>query len=602
MSDRIARIEAALRLEDLYEADLLPEPYDDGGFFLVYYARADYKTALTDIVRYIDGGLRIYYDRYLESGDWHERDFISRAKSTHCRAVIFYLSEAAMAERVLHALAEVVDECNVPYLTVNVGELGKERAGADMLTGIELSKATHKTLSRLFAREITFLPAAAPSADKIAELQRIGTVSAMRYITVGDHAVAAYVRCLYEEEITIPPYVEIEGVTYPVTGVGPRAFSGCRRLRSIRFPEGLTEIGEGCTNPSAAGVFTDCEALEEIVFPKGVRTLYGGMFRGCRSLRRLILPDDAILAGALETIFDRRAPLDTTPFTEGPDGVTVHMEIEEIHLPKTVYVTARQKGHVAILLVSGERSLFRILRVPTCTGGSTASIGRIHTFTHPAEVFFVGHSKRLKEIYAAEDFYFGDSWNCIFKGCTTLERAVLPNTILKTEELFHGCEALREVVLPPSLAEIGTMTFAGCKSLTSLTLPHYLFFVEENAFVGCGLKTLVSDSIYSEYFLAGGLPYPYRVAAIKRRLLRGIVKALLRLYTRLTDPEVLREKPFYMWSDIRTIYVTRAVRPLKLYGFREVESDREGYRKYRRTLSEIDLLKYKSARVKRFSK
>jgi hypothetical protein len=54
-----------------------------------------------------------------------------------------------------------------------------------------------------------------------------------------------------------------------------------------------------------------------------------------------------------------------------------------------------------------------------------------------------------------------------------------------------------------------------------------------------------------------------------------------------------------MWSDIRTIYVTRAVRPLKLYGFSEVESDREGYRKYRCTLSEVDFLRYKSQRLGR---
>ena len=592
----IERIAAAERLEELYEEGLLPEPYDDDGFFLIYYARADYKAALSDVVRYIDGGLRVYYDRYLESGDWHERDFISRARSTHCRAVIFYLSEEAMAEHTLHALCEAVDDANVPYLSVNIGAVGSERAGALMMPDLPLGRA-RDAITRLFAPEITFLPAAVPFADKLASLKRIAAVSTMRYTVVGDHAVASYVRNLYEEEITIPPYVEIEGVTYPVTGVGARAFSGCRRLRSIRFPEGLTEIGEGCTNPSAAGVFTDCEALTEIVFPKGVRTVYGGMLRGCRSLSRLILPDDAALAGDPEAIFDRRPPLDTTPFTEGPDGVTVHMEIDEIHLPKSVYITARQKGHVGLLLAIGERSLFRILRAPTCTGGSQAEIKRVHTITHPAEMFAILHDTEVQEVSAAEDFYFADTWNCVFKECRALERAVLPNTVLKTKELFRGCEALREVVLPPSLAEIGTMTFAGCKSLSSLTLPRYLFFVEENAFVGCGLKTLVSDSIYSEYFLAGGLPYPYRVAAIRNRLLRGIVKALMRLYTRLSDPEILRERPFYMWSDIRTIYVTNEVRRLKLYGFCEVKSDRDGYRKYRCTLSEVDFLKYKGARL-----
>ena len=597
--DRIERIASAERLEDLYEEGLLPEPYDDGGFFLVYYAKKDYKTALSDIVRYIDADLRIYYDRYLEHGDWHVRDFIFRAKSTHCRAVVFYLSEAAIADPTLRMLATVVEEGNIPCLSVNLGEAGRERAGATMAEGIAMDEAERSTLTKLFAPEITFLPASVPFADKLSALRKIATVSSMRYILSGDHAVAAYVRDLYEEEITIPPYVEIDGTSYPVRGVGARAFSGCRRLRRIRFPEGLTEIGEGCTNPADAGVFTGCEALEELVFPRGVRTLYGNMFRGCRSLSRLILPDDIALAGAPEALLDTRPPLDAAPFTQNEDGLTVHMEIDEIHLPRAVYITARQKDYVGILLTIGKESLFRILRAPRCTGGSVSEITEKQTLSHPIHVFTVGHNETVREVDAAPDFYFGDSWNSVFKGCSALERVTLPNTVLKTDKLFYECTALREVVLPPSLAEIGELTFADCKSLTTLTLPRYLFAVEENAFVGCGATTLISDSIYSEYFLSGGVPYPYRVATIKNRLLRGIAKALIRLYTRLTEPDVLSEKPFYMWGKIRTIYITKQVRPLTLYGFREVESEREGYRKYRCTLSDIDFLKYKGERVKR---
>ena len=599
MMDRIERITAATRLEELYEEGLLPEPYDDGGFFLVYYAKEDYKTALCDIVRYAGDGLRIYYDRYLESGEWHERDFVARAKSTHCRAVVFYLSEAAIASPTLCALAAAVEENNIPYLSVNIGKVGGERSGAAMAEAAALPESTLAVLRKIFAPEITFLPAASPIADKLAALKKTAAVASMRYILCGDHAVAAYVRDPYEEEITIPPYVEIDGISYPVRGIGPRAFSGCRRLRHIRFPEGLTEIGEGCANPSDAGVFTDCESLCELVFPKGVRTLYGGMLRGCRSLSRLILPDDIALAGDPEAIFDLRPPLDSTPFSQNADGYTVHMEIAELHLPRAVHITVRERGYVGVVVTVGDNFVYRLLRVPVCTGGTTVRIKRRHKITHPAEVFAMGHDQGVVEVDAAEDFYFGDGWYSVFEGCTALERVTLPNTVLKTRELFRGCEALRKVTLPPSLAEIGEMTFAGCRALSSLTLPRYLFALEENAFVGCGLDTLVSDSIYSEYFLSGGLPYPYRVATIKNRFLRGIVKALMRLYTRLTDPDVLSEKPFYMWGNIRTIYITDEVRPLKLYGFREVKSDRKGYRLYRSTLSGIERLRYMEERIKR---
>ena len=589
----IERILAAPSLQSLWEEGLLPEPYDDSGFYLVYYAKADYKTALADVLRYTDLGLRIYYDRYLESGDWHRRDFADHALSTHCRAVVFYLSEAAILDPTLHLLAEGVAEYNVPFLSVNTVGC----AGAEMAKGHSLPEGALADIGLLFATEITYLPATAPIAEKAAALHRAGSAAGVRYRREGDFAVAAYVRDSSEEEIVIPPYVEIDGRSYPVRGVDARAFAGCTHVKSIRLPDTLEYLGCGCEDPSAAAVFAGCEALCELKIPEGVRELPGGMLRGCTSLRRLTLPRDATFIGDPAAFFDLRPPLDNTPVPPNEDGLTVTAVFEALVLPQSVRIVSTVRDYLGCVLVSREGFSYVLLRAATHKGGCPIKIGREHTLSHPAELFCFSGNTEVERVMAAKDFYFGPGWHSVFHGCTALREVTLPEGVKEISKLFSGCTALTRVDLPSSLAEIGALSFSGCRSLSTITLPRYLFAIEENALVGSGIRVIVSGSLYSEAIFAGGVPYPYRVLATKNRLLRALRKLLVRLAYRMKESEVLSEKPFYMWGSVETIYVTKEVRRLSLYGCREVESDRDGYRKYRFVLSEVDKLNYMSARL-----
>ncbi len=84
--------------------------------------------------------------------------------------------------------------------------------------------------------------------------------------------------------------------------IGSYAFSECRALEEIEFPEGLTEIGDYA--------FRGCQALSEIRLPQGLETIGDGAFLGCSELRHVRLPDtlsslgDAAFAecGSLESI------------------------------------------------------------------------------------------------------------------------------------------------------------------------------------------------------------------------------------------------------------------------------------------------------------
>lgn len=58
------------------------------------------------------------------------------------------------------------------------------------------------------------------------------------------------------------------------------------------------------------------------------------------------------------------------------------------------------------------------------------------------------------------------------KGCTTLEKLVIPGTVKKVcDGAFENCVNLREVVLEEGIEKLGWYLFAGCEKLHQITVP-----------------------------------------------------------------------------------------------------------------------------------
>ena len=597
-NDLLTKIESSTSLAELNSAFHLPEPYDDAGYYMIYYCEADYRQALPEILEYIDSGMRVYYDRYLESGEAHIRDFCRRAVGSHCRCIVFYLSENVFGDPTFLALLRLVGERSLPCISVNIAAGGAVRSGEAMRKGRELPEDIRDHVCRIFSNEVTFIPFGLPVEEKKRELRRAYEEQTMHFSIQGDFAVAEYVKDLSEDEVVIPRSIEINGVDYPVRAVSARAFSGCRELVRVVFPETVEDIGYGCDDPSRGEVFENCESLVEINYPPNVKWLYGGMFNGCKSLRRLVLSDNIEFVGTGETHFDfssqRGNDLRGTGSMDDGDDEEIVInphELEYIHLPQSAKLFYMGDGTVRFAYDSSDKCFTAYLKAEIVTGGDVISLRETQEITRVSELYQLAANGTVREVTFPRDFVFGEKWIRVFNGCPNLRRVVLPQTVIALDHTFYQCNLLSSVELPDSLAEIGVGSFYECKSLRTVRLPRRVCCVADSAFLGCHLTNLICDSDYAYNIFKSGYRRPPFVWSQRTRGMRVFVGILMRLFG--TTRDQLHTKGIQWWTEIDNIYIKDSVKEFKVEGYEKVKSDLDGYRKYVCRISFGERLRFK---------
>ena len=85
----------------------------------------------------------------------------------------------------------------------------------------------------------------------------------------------------YSGDVVIPETVVHNGVEYPVTAIGYKAFCFCYNLTSIEIPNSIDSI--------SSHAFNRCERLQSVVIPNSVVTLYPCAFNSCTSLKSVVI-------------------------------------------------------------------------------------------------------------------------------------------------------------------------------------------------------------------------------------------------------------------------------------------------------------------------
>ncbi|MBR5481659.1 MAG: leucine-rich repeat domain-containing protein [Bacteroidaceae bacterium] len=122
----------------------------------------------------------------------------------------------------------------------------------------------------------------------------------------------------YEGSIIIPESITRGDELYRVTGIASDAFSHCRLLESVSFPNSITNfvgnLFDGCysltsitfsdsftssSNNISIGneVFKDCSSLKNVTFPNSLVSIGESAFRGCSALTSITFPNSLVSIG-----------------------------------------------------------------------------------------------------------------------------------------------------------------------------------------------------------------------------------------------------------------------------------------------------------------
>ena len=205
-----------------------------------------------------------------------------------------------------------------------------------------------------------------------------------------------------------------------VTSIVASAFASSRRLLSLTFGKGMTELPkEVCKN---------CVSICEVTLPEGITAIGNAAFSGCSGLKQVNLP--STLAKINSSAFYKCSSL---------RSITIPENVEAISDYTFAYCSALE--HVEL-----------------SAGTKTVS-----------DSAFNGCSS-LKEIVFPETMAeYGLGNTKTFQDCASLTFFEVPSGVVRIPAAgFQNCKSLKGLVLPSSVKEIYANTFDGCDALTDI--------------------------------------------------------------------------------------------------------------------------------------
>ena len=265
-------------------------------------------------------------------------------------------------------------------------------------------------------------------------------------------AVTGFTSGLLTSAVVIPATVTISSVTYDVTSIGGKAFSGIFKTTSVTIPASVEQIEwnafynhislkEFIVDPLNANYRSDGKALINEV----TKTLMNYP-RGATDVSYAI-------PSGIEHIADYAFFYCKASYVDIPDSVK---DIGNGAFLSSNIVSADIPDSVTSIGTSAFKSCLMLTSV-TMTD-SVAELGE-----------------------------------GAFMLCGNLVSAVLSDSMERIEGFtFSYCEKLASVNIPASLTYIGEKAFRVCESLTSVTIPSSVVFIGDRAFLGCESLTAIA--------------------------------------------------------------------------------------------------------------
>lgn len=335
-----------------------------------------------------------------------------------------------------------------------------------------------------------------------------------------------------DSEVVIPESITAEGQTYSVTSIGNHAFYGCSRLRSLKIPTSVSQIGYVIFDPFSSiniaihiydieswcnidfdpnsdilnygDLYLGDELISDLEIPNGTKLINDYAFENCRSINSLAIPNSVTSIG--KSAFNNCRNLNTVYIGNGVEKIcdnafTQCYSLTSVTIPNSV----NSIGNYAYLDCKNMTSL--------TIGNSVTEIGT-HAFTGCIEMKKVTFSdsdktlsfKDTKSTFydcPIETLYLGryipcDESSSLFG--TKIKSLIIGNSVTSIgSKAFSGWIGLKEVIIGNSVTSIGSDAFSSCTGLKEVTIGNSVTSIDRYAFYYCtGLtEILIPNSVTS---------------------------------------------------------------------------------------------------------
>ena len=214
----------------------------------------------------------------------------------------------------------------------------------------------------------------------------------------------------YSGDIVIPDTIHYNGVAYPVTSIGTKAFYGSSGLISVEIPNSVTTINKEA--------FRDCGNMTRVSIGNSVNSIDVAAFHSCNSLSRVDISD---IEAWCKIYFDCAS---ATPLCYAHHIYLNGEELSTLEIPSSI-------------------SKIRDYTFYGCASLNSVSI--------PNSVTSIGVEA--------------------FSSCEALTNIDIPNTVTRIEyKAFEGCKKMESISIPSSMTFIGYDAFYGCTGLTRVDI------------------------------------------------------------------------------------------------------------------------------------
>ena len=288
-----------------------------------------------------------------------------------------------------------------------------------------------------------------------------------------------------EEELQVP-----EGICT----VGEGAFKGCASLKKVVLPRGLNCI--------MGDAFKGCRKLEEIIIPDGVSYIGRYAFHRCHALRRIILPPSVEELGECAFLY-----CDSMREAQLPGVKRMGMEAlaNGISLEKLVISSELDKRCICDVFTGCGR-----VREISCVRIDTADSGvSVETVCIPNVVEVVAGAFRvppLVELVVRDilERMMELEGRTLVRFRVNIKQIEIPEGIeVLAKSSFYDMRGIVDIRLPGSLKHIESRAFRNCIGLERVTFGGSEVEIDEDAFRNCTSLKSVRTCDGAEYTFHG---------------------------------------------------------------------------------------------------